>query len=281
MMLALLGLAIASATSPVARSWPTLDASHSRGEVDSSGSFWVPSTLASKGFLARADASLVRSPLRFQDASGQTEALIREVWSLDLGAAWSQGRLRLSAQAPLLLRTTSDALPAASGLGDARLDGRLVLLPGSESGVGIALAGGVGLPLGAAAQAQGADGISGLLGLVVDGSHGPVWVGGTASTVLRPQAGSAGLVQDDWLLLRGGVGLRAWEGGLLSLEASSQTELAAPWGSLGSHPTELLLNAYHRRAKGTVLRAAIGAGVSSGVGTPAWRAVLGIGHQEG
>lgn len=272
-------LATAWASSDPAPTWPAIDAAHARAEVDSSGSFWVPSTRAERGYLARADLSLVRSPLRFQDSSGEIEAIIREVWGLDLGAAWSHGRLRLSAQAPLLLRTTSDTLPAASGLGDARVDGRLVLLPGSEAGLGLALAGGLGLPLGAAEQAQGAEGITGLLGLVADGSHGPLWVGGSASTALRPRNEGDGLVQDDRLLLRGGLGLRAWQGGLLSLEASAQTELAAPWGSLGSHPTELVLNAHHRRSGGTVLRAAVGAGISSGVGTPAWRAVLGIGQQ--
>lgn len=276
----LLGLNSALATSPLAMEWPDIDASHSRAEVDTAGSFWVPSTGTERGFVARADLGLASSTLVYQDPSGEIEAYVREAWGLDLGAGYSLGCLRLSAQLPLLLRSTSDTFPAASGVGDPRLDARVILLAGGEDSLGVALSGGLGLPMGAWTQSQGSRRVSGTVGVVLDGNQGPFWAGGHASTVLRSSAESYGIVQDDRLLLRGGVGLRPWEGGLVSLEASAQTELSAPWSSEGSHPAELLLNTRHRRPGGMTMRAGLGAGVSTGVGTPAWRVVLGLGHQE-
>lgn len=280
-MIALLALSLAAgAHGDVAGERPAVDASSTRAEVDGEGFALLPATARSEGFGVLAELTWLRAPLRVEYEDGHREALVRDLVELSLGARWDLDRLRLTARAPAILRATSDVYAPASGLGDARLDARFLLLSPVQRGLGLGLSAGLGLPLGARELSLGAPSPTGTGGVFGKLLLPAVELGALAAVELRARDGGEALVQDDRLHLRAGLQAPAWRGGGVALEIDAATELRAPWGPEGSHPAELLVGAHHQGPRGPHVRALIGTAISAGVGAPGLRVQLGLGHDQ-
>lgn len=271
-------LAGSARAEPAAEGLPALDASSPVLAVDGEHAVLVPDTAVHAPFAARMDLQRAQDPLVLRELDGDTHSVLRGVWQLDLAAAWGWRRLRIAGTAPVILRH-GDAVDGGSALGDPGLQAKVALRPGGPDRVGLAALLGGTLPLSGASRALGSPGATGHAGLVLDAAPGPAWLGLSGAVVAGPRTTDRGLTQDDALDLRAAIGLGLGGGNRLALEGRTRTDLREPWAEAATSPTELLLSAHHARPGGLRLRAGLGAGLVPGVGAPAWRLLLGVGHQ--
>ncbi len=244
-------------------SLPPLSAELYRPVVDGVG-LSVDGADAGEG--AVADLVWTHQPLVFRRDAGDTVALVGDLVGASIAAAGRAGPVRLEGYVPVYVVVASD-LGAGSAVGDAWLGASL---PRTLGSVAVAPVGRVGLPLGGDAWALGAGGWAGELGLNASW-RGPVAVGLNTGLTLVADEVAANVVVGDSLWVRGGTSyLRDhWRVGL---EGVLRTPLSAFFVADGNTPVEAMLSGGWR-----ALRIGVGAGVLPGVGSPAWRLVVGAG----
>lgn len=278
-MIALLALARVAAAEPFVGQAPAMDAGSVRPSLDSVGLVWTDDTrVAPAGGALRVLLTDADDPLVYRTAQGQRFDVIGQVLQLDLMPQLRFWRVRLGADLPfypLAVVEGSERL----GWGDARLDARLVVLDGARAPLGLAVAGGLGLPTGVLDGLR-AEALTGDARLVLDRAAGPHRVALNVGAHAMPSVQLEGLTVGSALTGRLGysLALDPW----LPVSAGVGAELLGqqPWGAALTDPgalqLEWMLSGWLRRGP-IVLRAGGGAGLSHGVGVADTRLVLGFG----
>ena len=204
--------------------------------------------------------------------------LLGSVGTLDMQGWFATGPVRLGIDLPLHTYATGYELDNAGSyvLGDIRGDLKWEIVPRGDGGLGLALAGGIGLPTGNGAAFLGEPGVSGTVRAI--GSLR------ANNTLLVANLGWGASPATD--LPGGGVwGQRLiWAAGVhqdlnpawaLAAELNGAAFLggAAPGGSV---PLEATASGSWQASKNIALRLGVGKGITGGMGSPAVRAILGL-----
>jgi MYXO-CTERM domain-containing protein len=195
-------------------------------------------------------------------------------------ALWD--RLEVGLQVPVVLRQRTDASAGAvmgrvfedGGVGDLRVVPKIGLVPPGRLPVALAVIVPITLPTasddsfaGEASATLGAEGVA-------SARVGAVRLAGNLGFRMRKNGEMANTTLGDELIFRGGAG---WASGAIGLDATlvGTTAATSPFGSSDTSNLEVLAGATARLGAVTIF-AAGGGGLTSGVGTPAWRALAGI-----
>ena len=192
------------------------------------------------------------------------------------GASW-RGNTRLGLDVPVYVTSGGPIAVGGPALGEARLHGRQVVVPGGDERVGLALTGAVRIPLGRADSLLGPNSSQGEAGLVLDYAVGrTLWalnLGGRfgAPTTLHPS-----LRWGSQLHFGFGTAVALTEGVDLTAEVVGHTQFNDLFGYSQGSPIQTLGSVQVEPAEGLVLRVGGGVGLTDGVGAADWRVVAGV-----
>jgi len=230
----------------------------------------------SLGFAATFDYA--RNPL-YAVSPSVREAPVSDRAAMTLTFAYGLGgSVELAASLPIIVESgatdmTGVAAASGAGIGDAAVEGRLRIVPGTLAAAVL-----VGLPTGDGDRYEGAGGVAGELRLVAGTSFGTVRLGADAGLRLRSEARLADVVQGNALTFGAGASVRLAEAIDALGEVYGAVGLSGDVGA--ASPVEAVLGV-RLRAAGLVFTAGGGAGVQSGIGAADVRLFAGVAFAVG
>ncbi|MEZ4320117.1 MAG: hypothetical protein R3F61_21740 [Myxococcota bacterium] len=210
----------------------------------------------------------------------ESAAVLRDAFVLDLIATLEHDRLRVGLDLPIYAVATSDLGPDRTALGNAGIDARLTVLDPTEAPVGIGLIARFDLPSPDADSAVGSPRPGYELAVAGERAFGSLSLAANLGYRGLPREPLYNVVWNDLLFARlAGTYTLSEQGGVL-VEAVAAvvpaTSDTAPIGDSRGAPTpaEVLAGGWFTPVDGLSLRAALGTGLSKGIGTPRVRAML-------
>jgi outer membrane protein OmpA-like peptidoglycan-associated protein len=223
-----------------------------------------------------------RRPLVVRDEDGHVLDLVAHRLTGNIVASFGVWR-RLTLQAALPVALVNDAAPALrgttalSGLGTARLAGKLQLLQEGTNGVGLSLHVALGLPTGNPNAFLSQNGVVFAPSLLVEKHAGIVRVAGRLAYVARPPARYRDLTLDDEILFAAALGLFVHQRVEIGTEFLGATAASSPFGSRSSgNALEWIFGARVFASDTWQLQLGGGRGLSPGAGTPRFRFFAGL-----
>ncbi len=263
---------------------PDLNAQLFRPTIDGERTLWVDEAArAPEGPLGRLLFHYTDDPLVYQwlGADGQTTETVRLLGSVvqaDLIGGWSFGRARIGLDVPLYLFADGDA-GSEVGLGDLALDGKATILDG-DSPIDVALQGRLGFPTSTVSVLPlGNPGVSWEIAAIASKHFGPVLLAANLGTKGGPSTDLENVSLNDAFVFRAGAGYDFTESFGLALESSGAFNYAAPLDNDANSPVEGMLTGWGRPAGDVVVRGGVGTGITSGIGSPQLRLLLGVAYQ--
>ncbi len=277
-------MATAAAQTVAAGAAPDLNAQLFRPTVDAQG--LLLTDMARRGADGEPTLRLLghytSEPLAYLRDDGTKDALVSSVTQADLLVGYSYDRLRVGAALPVYLLSAGQA-GNETGLGDVGLDAKVTLLDPGEVPIGLALQGRLELPTATVEAPLGDPTVGWSVAAVADADLGErVLVAANLAFEGGPQQALENLTVDDYLVLRAGPHVLIDPVSELGASLELFTKGALGGGSDPGAATavEWLLGGHGRIAGSpAVLRAGGGTGLTSGVGTPEYRLLVGIGWE--
>lgn len=276
-MLALMSLA--SAQTVDAGVVPDINAQYFRPSLDANRTFWTDDTSLSEDLLSpKLLLHYTDRPLVYAFDDGTDVALVSGVAQADLMLSASFSRYRIGVDVPIYL--VADGVLASSefGLGDLAVDAKAVVLDGADADVpvGLAVSGRLFLPTATVDNALGAPNVGWELAAIVDKRFLDERALLAANVAFRgaPKTELENVTIDDYLAWRAGGAYDLSRFVALSAELVGGYSLPGA-GDSSALPVEALFGG-HFLAKDTAVRLGIGPGLTSGIGAPNWRAMIGV-----
>ena len=261
---------------------PELNAQNYRPPVDSEMTMWTnDASLKSDGtFGARLWGQYVGRPLvyRWSDETLEPEALVSDLLQLDAIGSVTWYRVRLGVDVPLYLFADGTQVVTGTGLGDMAVDLKATLMDTDDQVLGLALGGRLLLPTATVDAPLGQSGLGGEVELIADKRIGDLLLAANLGTRFAPEVVLENVVLNDQLYWRGGAGYAVTDGFGLSLDLAGQTQYGEPLSNAAASPIEGLVGGWGRLGD-FVLRAGVGTGLTSGVGSPAFRGLLAFAYE--
>ena len=270
--LLLLGAAVAQQTPEV----PELNAQLFRPSLDSRATLWTDDATEARHLAWQGRGALhwVDDPFVLNSADGQELRVLGSALELDLMGGITLRGTRIGAWVPVFLHSSGDLDAGGAALGDLGLDLKYSLPIATDSPVGFAVTGRLGLPTASSGLAIGSPGVSGELAAVVDLEVDQYLLAANLGTRFLPTSELANTSVDDQLFLRLGGGYAISDAGGISADLGASFPYAEGLVAPNATPLEALLGGWYRPADPVTLRAGVGKGLSNGIGAPDWRAVL-------
>lgn len=239
------------------------------------GPFLASDGAGADGFVAAARLSWAHRPLVFDPDDGPADDLLVDVVAVHLGASVRAGPLRVGLTAPAYLVASGASWDGqAPLLGDPILGAKLSACLTRGPNLILGLVGRAGAPLGASRRQLGYGGVFGEIGGLVALDAGPLHLALNSGVRFEPVQDLGAQLLDDAWWLRAGVAVDLSEAWVPAIEITGQRPLDG--FVRGTGPLEGLIELRHRRPSGVAVEVALGRGLSSGIGAPEWRGVVGI-----
>jgi outer membrane protein OmpA-like peptidoglycan-associated protein len=263
---------------------PDLNAQTFRATVDAGSTLWTDAARRGPDGqpVGRMLLHYTDDPLVYERQDGDVTKLVASVVQADLVGSFAFGRARVGAVVPIYLLASGDQ-QQGSGLGDLAVDGKVTLLDGEDAPVDVATGLRVTLPTTTVDVALGEGAVGWELTAIASRELGPVVLAANAglrsgpSTSLEDYEAVAEL--GDFVLGRAAVGYAFTQDVGATAELTGRATLVAGNG-LGA-PIEWLVGGYGRPTESLVVRGGVGSGMTSGVGSPDVRLVVGVGWEPG
>ena len=246
-------------------------------------SLWTDSAAVGRDhrFGVRAVASYAYRPLIYVDPSGYVLDLVGNVAQLDLLAGYTVGPLRFAVDAPVYLRQFGGIASDSSDIGDVAADVKVQALDAGRNPLGLAFAGRLLFPT-STTPGLSAGGFGGETTLILDGNIGPAQLAANLGAAFRP---ASSLENANWPaiapLARLGLSVPVSDSAGLTLDVNTEIGLGgALWDGSESDiaattPAEALIGGWGQFGN-LRLQGAVGTALSSGIGAPQARGILGI-----
>ncbi len=260
---------------------PDLDAQAFRPSIDSRSTLWTDDAFVAPGGAVslRLAGNWAHAPLVVRWGDGETLNLVRDSVNLDLLAGVTFWRLRVGADLPLYLLSTSDIEGGGGGLGDIGLDIRGSILDERKSGVGLALNGRLDLPTATVDAALGSPGLGGELGVIASKGFGDLLLAANLGTRFLTETQLVNVEVDDQFFYRVGGGYALTDAAGLSLDVAGHLNYNAPFGNPAANPLEGLVGGWYRIQERLVVRGGVGHGFTQGIASPDLRLVAMVGWE--
>lgn len=200
---------------------------------------------------------------------GEPRTLVHEVVGVHLGARFGIGPVQLGVDAPAYVVSRTENSRAL--LGDPSV---LVKVAGGGASWGVGGMARIGTSLGASARGLGYPGPFGELAALGEGTAGPLHVGANLGVRFVPSQSLADVELDDVAFGRLALGIEASEVVHPFVELAGQVSLPSDTAA-GPAPIEVMAGVAVRSSHGS-LQLGVGRGLTSAVGTPGWRFLLGL-----
>lgn len=255
---------------------PTLNAQLFRPSLDSQKTIWTDDArFDDEGLSGRVIASWTHAPLVYRADSGEEIVYIDDLLQTNLLGSMTWERLRVGIDAPLYLRSFSNLSGNETSLGDLSADARVGLI---ERQTGLALSGRVTLPTASTLSPLGDSATSYAAHVIVDRRLGDVLLAANLGAQLSSGTALENIAWDDRLVARLGAGWDLNDRTGTSLDLSAQMALSDPENPAG-RPAELMLGGWRDLEAPLTIRAGIGTGLNSSIGSPQARMVAEVAYR--
>lgn len=194
--------------------------------------------------------------------------------------------LQLAADLPLIISQTRDSAQTGItgmltdiggvGVGDLRLGVKARLLAASSAPFGLTLSAELTVPTASAENYRGESGATVYPFVAASNRHGSLRWAVNLGYLARTEKAIAGLAVDDELRMRAGLGYNLTPEFDIGANVSVATAANDPFAAFGRNYSEVLAGPTYTLDRKYVLFAAAGAGLTSGYGSPDWRALAGV-----
>ncbi len=258
---------------------PGVDAQEFRPSPDGATTLWADdSHIGGPGFAMRSLLSYARDPLGYRYDGGGTATLVSDVMQEDLIPELRYGRMRVALDLPIYAAAYTANSFATLGLGDFRLDGRIVAHAAEDGGFGFAVDAALGLPTGTDTGLR-SGGVSWDGHVIVDRLFGPLRVVGNTGARGGPARELTGITLENYATARVAGSYAFTPSAGVALEAYASTPLTEPIISPGALAAEWTGGGWYRRRE-LVVRAGVGTGLTHGIGAPDYRVIVGFGWER-
>lgn len=242
------------------RMWRSADAQGERGS----------------GYSLSALGHVVDQPgVTIDPVTGESTVFLDRAAGPILAASVYHQRLRVGLALPLYTSSTASGVSQGFVPGEAALDFRAVLVPGSSGTFGVALVGGLVWPLGQSSALLSPVGMGASGGVIVDYSVGPtLWV--LNSRLHWSEEGQLSVPVGNFASFDAGVAVGVSERIDLSAEVSTDTQLDRFLGLGQGTAVEATGGLRFAASESLSLRVGLGRGLSDGIGAPNWRMLAGL-----
>ncbi len=257
---------------------PEINAQTFRPTVDGRRLLWLDDgARGTNGFVGRGLLQYVDDPLVYVGPDGEVVELVSSVLQLDLLGAARLGPLRLGVDVPIYLLSNGEPSGNETGLGEVGVDGKVTLL---DRAVDLAIGGRLFLPTSTVDTALGSPRTGYELSAIVSGDAGPLLLAANVGTRGGPATSLENVELNDALIARLGAALELSE----VVDTALEFNTTLPWRDpvADGSPLEVLASAAVRpRDSDWVVRGGAGTGITTGIGSPDFRIVLGLGWEPG
>ncbi len=265
---------------------PDLNAQLYRTPVDSQATLWTDDTTVNKdgGPVARVMAGYVHQPFVFVSNAGQRVPLFDHGAGLNLIAGYSVNHFRASIDVPVWLSATTassaTSSPGGAGLGDIAVDLKVVGTDRETAPVGLGASARVTLPTGKVGDVPiGNPNLGWEISAIVDKEVADgVLLAGNIGVRGSNKSEMSNVTLGDALVFRFGGGYAINDACGISGDVAGSLAFASLRNAAGT-PVEAMLGGWGRAADSWVVRGGVGTGLTSGIGAPVARVVVGIGYE--
>lgn len=247
---------------------PTIDGTHTLWTDDSGR--------APDGyFLARGMAHYARNPVIYVNQDDEVNRIVGDLFQLSVLGGFTKGPIRIGVDIPVYLRSLGEP-QGETGLGDIALDVKGSVLDRESSAIGLAFGGRAWLPTTTVDTALGYRGFAWELQAIADKKIDKLLVAGNLGLKGVPREA---LENFDWgtqFVARLGGGYEINDSMGVSLDFGSHINLAQV--TIEATPIEGILGGWVR-SNNMVVRGGLGTGLTSGFGSPQFRAMIGVGWE--
>ncbi len=278
-MLILLSLAMPTLAATVGGEVPDINVQNFRPTIDGERTLWVDDArLQDRLLMGRFLLHYANDPLVYLTEGGEETALVSDVFQADLMAGVRFWRARVGVDLPVYLLQSGTA-GQGLGLGDIGLDGKIVVLDPASVPLGLALDAKLTVPSATVDNALGSPELGWEAAAVVEKPIGRAFVATNLGVRGGPAAELENINIDDFFVARLAAGYGFNDACGAALELASEVSLASASGQTGGFPLEALASGYGYLGYDWVIRGGAGAGLSSGIGTPDFRVIVGLGYE--
>ncbi|MFK7928450.1 MAG: OmpA family protein [Myxococcota bacterium] len=258
---------------------PELNGQLYRPSLDGDRTLWANDSLVrpTGTTTVRGLVHYARDPVVYFDDTGTRTQLVSDLLQGSILIGHARGPVRIGLDVPVYFRS-GGTLGGETGLGDIAPDLKIRLRNNANGGVGVAAAGRAVLPTATVKAPLGNGNFGYEFEGILDGVVGRTLL--VANLGLRgvPTAELENVIWDDALSAKLGVSTEVSDRSGVSLELAGLLgvrNVSEP----AALPAEALAGFYSRVSDGLVLRAGVGAGITPGIGSPQFRAILGLGYE--
>lgn len=230
------------------------------------------------GYALQLTGQGARNPYVWIDRETGEETVVLSGFSgAIVGASSWRGNTRLGLDVPVYFTSSGPVVAGGPALGEARIHGRHLVVPGGDERVGLAVTGAVRIPLGRADSLLGPTSSQGEAGVVLDYAVGrTLWalnLGGRfgAPTTLHPS-----LSWGSQLHFGFGTAVGLTDQVDLTAEVVGHTQFNDLFGYSQGTPIQTLGSLRVSPVEGLTVRVGAGVGLTDGVGAADWRVVTGV-----
>lgn len=283
MKLGLIGLVWIASVGSNARAQeavPEFDAQNVRPSIDARRTLLTDDAglSVSNTFMGKVVFGQARDLLTFtRDRDGKEMAVLKDLMTADLIFGYTVSRFRMGMDVPIVLAATSDIADTQGGLGDVALDFRGTVMDPEDGPVGFAVAARFGAPTATVDLPIGGSGIGYETTFILDKRMGPVLAAVNLGYRGRPPAELDNITIDDQIVTRLGVGYEFSSKAGMSGDVAGYLQPTALDNQAGG-AWEGMLGGWYRPGD-WVVRMGVGAGLSQGIGTSAYRSMLAVGYE--
>lgn len=221
------------------------------------------------------DDLLVYTP----DGGDTQQKLVANVFQTDIIGGVGIGPVRLGIDIPVYLYANGDATPEESGLGDIALDGRITIFGTDapvDAPIDVGIQGRLAVPSASVDAPLGDPGPLWRIALVGSAEIGRTLLAANLGTMGRPASALENGTINDAFEYRLGGGYALSDTAGLSLELAGVLHYGV--SNRVGQPLEALVGGYWEPATDWHVRAGLGRGITSGIGSPDVRAILGLSY---
>ena len=259
---------------------PEFDAQNVRPSIDARRTLLTDDAglAVSNTFMGKMVFGQARDVLTFtRNRDGKQLAVLKDLMTADLVFGYTVNRFRMGLDLPVVLAATSDIADTQGGIGDVAVDFRGTVMDPEENPVGFAVAARFGTPTATVDLPIGGSGIGYETTFILDKRMGPVLAALNLGYRGRPPAELENITIDDQVVTRMGVGYELSAKAGISGDVAGYLQPTALDNKAGG-AWEGLLGGWYRPGD-WIVRMGVGAGLSQGIGTSAYRSMLSVGYE--
>jgi len=257
---------------------PEVDAQLYHTSIDAQRTLWTDDAGRARNLTGTATLAFgyVDRPLVYVGPDDETTALVDNALQANLLGGYTFGPIRVGADVPLYLMTTSDVAAGGAGLGDIDLDVKGTIVDHDDHPVGLALGARTSFPTSSVDAPLGAAGVGWAIEGIVDRKTDDWLLAANIGTRGVPAASLENVDVNDRFFYRAGVGYSITDAAGVSGDLAGELSYGEPLSNPAGAPLEVLAGGWGRFSDTVSLKGGLGTGLSQGLGAPVFRAVMAL-----